>query len=381
MIYFDNGATTPLDHRVLEEMLPYNEVHFGNPSSLHALGRNAANAVETAREKVARSIGARPREVFFTSGGTESDNIAIQGVAFANRSKGDHIITCAIEHHAVLNTCRFLEMAGFKVTYLPVDGEGFVSPEAVKEAMTSQTILVSIMAANNEIGTIQPIREIGKVAKEGGALFHTDAVQAMGKMPLDVDRDNIDLLAMSAHKLHGPKGVGALFIKKNTTIRPIVFGGGQERGLRSSTENVAGIVGMGAAISLVTQSMVEDIEMMSGLRDSIIERALASISGVHLNGPRSQRLCNNVHFRFDRVEGESLVLSLDKLGIATSTGSACSSRSIEPSHVLRALGASNEQCRGSLRISLNRMNDADEVEYFLSVLPQVVSDLRSMAGG
>ncbi len=378
MIYFDNGSTTPMDGRVEEEMLPYNNVYFGNPSSLHAAGRYAANAVERAREKVAKSIGARPKEIYFTSGGTESDNVAIQGVAFANRERGNHIITSAIEHHAVLNTCHFLETEGFKVTYLPVNRDGLVSPDSVNNAITPQTILVSIMAANNEIGTIQPIREIGKVAKEGGVLFHTDAVQALGKMPIDVDQDNIDLLAISAHKLHGPKGVGALFIRKNTNIRPLFFGGGQEMGLRSSTENVAGIVGMGAAISFGTQNMVKDIEIMRELRDRIIDRTMSMVSGVFLNGSRSSRLCNNVHFRFDRIEGESLVLSLDKMGIATSTGSACSSRSIEPSHVLKALGASNTDCRGLLRITLNRMNNADEVEYFLNALPKIVSDLRGM---
>jgi len=378
-IYFDNSATTPVDPLVLKEMEPFFTQKFGNASSLHSFGREAYNAMESSREKIARVMGARSKEVIFTSGGTESDNLAIQGVAFANREKGDHIITCGIEHHAVLNTCEFLATQGFRVTYLPVDEWGLVSTENLKEAIDRRTVLVSIMYANNEIGSIQPIREIGAIAHENGALFHTDAVQAITKMPLDVVKDNIDLMSISAHKFHGPKGVGALYLKKGVKIRPIMYGGGHEKGHRSSTENISGIVGMSKALELTMASMDQSIGSMTTIRDRIIDGVLSVVPRSYLNGHRTLRLCNNAHFRFDFIEGESLVLQLDLEGIAASTGSACSTRSLEPSHVLAALGVRREQSYGSLRISLSRMNRPEEAERLIEVLPGVVSKLREMS--
>lgn len=378
-IYFDNSATTPVDPLVLKEMEPYFVERFGNASSLHSFGREAYDAMESSRERVAKSLGVLAREVVFTSGGTESDNLAIQGAAFANKGKGDQIITCTIEHHAVLNTCEFLSSQGFRVTYLPVDEDGIVSLEGLKRVIDHQTLLVSIMSANNEIGTIQPIREIGAIAHEYGALFHTDAVQAITKMPLDVAKDNIDLLALSAHKFHGPKGVGSLFVRKGVKLRPLVYGGGHERGMRSSTENIPGIVGLGKAIELGIGSMEESIPQMAAIRDRIIDGVLSSVPGAFLNGHRGKRLCNNAHFRFDFIEGESLVLQLDMAGVAASTGSACSTRSMEPSHVLAALGVRREQRHGSLRISLSRMNTMEEAERFLEVLPGITNRLREIS--
>ncbi len=378
-IYFDNSATTRPDPRVLEAMRPYLDQWYGNASSIHIFGRESFNALEEARNRTSKAIGAKTREVVFTSGGTESDNLAIQGAAFANLAKGNHIITSSIEHHAVLNTCHFLESQGFRVTYLPVDSEGVVEPESLKSAMTNGTILVSVMTANNEIGTIQDVRELGAIAHEGGALFHTDAVQSIGKVPLDVERDNIDLLAISAHKFHGPKGVGALYVRKGVSLRPLVYGGGQERGLRSSTENVPGIVGLGKAIEICMQEMDEGVARMTSIRDRVIQGTLSSVEGCYLNGHRRRRLCNNAHFRFDYVEGEALVLSLDIKGIAASTGSACSSRDSDTSHVLKALGVRNEHARGSLRISLSRMNTIEEAERYLEAISEVVARLRSIS--
>jgi cysteine desulfurase len=375
-VYFDNSATTAVDPRVLEEMLPYFTERYGNASSMHSFGREAYNALEGARERVAKAIGASAREIVFTSGGTESDNLALQGAAYANQGKGKHIITSVIEHHAVLSTCHFLEGHGFRVTYLPIDRQGLVDVEKVKEAMSKETILVSIMAANNEIGTIQPIREIGAIVQEVGAVFHTDAVQTITKLPLHVSKDNLQLMAISAHKFHGPKGVGALYVRKDVKLRPLVYGGGQERGLRSSTENVPGIVGLGKALEIGVAEMEESAERMSRIRDRIIEGTLSKVQGSYLNGHRNRRLCNNAHFRFDRVEGEALVLSLDVSGIAASTGSACSTRSTETSHVLRALGIRPEEGRGSLRISLSKFNTMEEADLFLAELPEVVERLR-----
>jgi cysteine desulfurase len=378
-IYFDNSATTRPDPRVVEAMSPYLDQWYGNASSLHIFGRESFNALEEARRRTSKAIGAQVREIIFTSGGTESDNLAIQGAAFANVAKGNHIITSTIEHHAVLNTCRFLEGQGYRVTYLPVDPEGAVEPELLKSAMTKGTILVSIMAANNEIGTLQDVRVLGGIAHEGGALFHTDAVQSIGKVAIDVERDNIDLLALSAHKFHGPKGVGALYIKRGTSIRPLVYGGGQERGLRSSTENVPGIVGLGKAIEISMAEMDEGVKRMASIRDRIIQGTLNAVEGCYLNGSRDKRLCNNANFRFDYVEGEALVLSLDMKGIAASTGSACSSRDSETSHVLKAIGIRSEQARGSLRLSLSRMNTMEEAESYLEAIPEIVSRLRSIS--
>ncbi|HUL40217.1 MAG TPA: cysteine desulfurase NifS [Methanomassiliicoccales archaeon] len=378
-IYFDNSATTRLDPKVIEAMRPYLEQWYGNASSLHIFGRESFNALEEARKRTSKAIGAQTREIVFTSGGTESDNLAIQGAAFANAAKGNHIITSSIEHHAVLNTCHFLETQGFRVTYLPVDAEGNVSPESLKSAMTKDTILVSIMAANNEIGTVQDIRELGAIAHDGHALFHTDAVQSIGKVPLDVEKDNVDLLAVSAHKFHGPKGVGALYVRKGTSLRPLVYGGGQERGLRSSTENVPGIAGLGKAIELAITEMDESVGRMTTIRDRLIQGTLSSNGDCYLNGSRKMRLCNNAHFRFDYVEGEALVLSLDMEGIAASTGSACSSRDSDTSHVLKAIGIRNEHARGSLRLSLSRMNTMEEAERYLDVIPKVIERLRAIS--
>ncbi len=378
-IYFDNSATTRPDPKVLEAMRPYLDQWYGNASSLHVFGRESFNALEEARRRTSKAIGAQVREIIFTSGGTESDNLAIQGTAFANLAKGNHIITSVIEHHAVLKTCQYLERQGFRVTYLPVNPEGEVEPESLKSAMTKETILVSIMAANNEIGTIQDVRELGGIAHEGGALFHTDAVQSIGKVPLDVERDNIDLLAISAHKFHGPKGVGALYVRKGISLRPLVYGGGQERGLRSSTENVPGIVGLGKAIEICMAEMDDSVNRMTSIRDRLIQGTLSSVEGCYLNGHKVRRLCNNAHFRFDYVEGEALVLSLDIKGIAASTGSACSSRDSETSHVLKAIGVRNEHARGSLRLSLSRMNSMEEAEIYLQAIPEVIARLRAIS--
>lgn len=378
-IYFDNSATTMVDERAVKAMLPFFIEKYGNASSLHYFGREAYKAMEEARAKVAKAISAQPREIIFTSGGTESDNLAIQGTAYGNQEKGKHIITSVIEHPAVLNTCHFLEEQGFRVTYLPVDQEGIVKLEELKKAISKDTVLVTIMAANNEIGTIQPFREIGAIAHEYGALFHTDAVQAVTKVPIDVAKDNLDLLAMSAHKFHGPKGMGALYIKKGTKIRPVIHGGGHERGYRSSTENVPSIVGMGMAIELAMEDMNANVAKMMSIRNHIIEGVLSRIRDSGLNGHRANRLCNNAHFRFDFIEGESLVLQLDIKGIAASTGSACSSKSLEPSHVLLALGMRHEQAHGSLRVTLSRFNTMKEADYLIEVLPDIVENLRKMS--
>ncbi len=378
--YFDNSATTMVDPRVVEAMLPYFTEKYGNASSLHSFGRDAYNAMEMARGQAAKAIGSAARDIIFTSGGTESDNLALQGAAYAAMGKGKHIITSAVEHHAVVHACQFLESQGFKVTYLPVDAEGLVSIEDLKMAMTKETILVSIMVANNEIGAIQPIRELAEIAKGGGALFHTDAVQAVTKMPLDVEKLKIDLLSLSAHKFHGPKGVGAMYIRKGVTVRPLVYGGGHERGLRSSTENIPGIVGLGKAAELGMMEMDDSVAKMTKIRDHLIEGTLATVPRSYLNGPRGQnRLCNNAHFRFDFIEGEGLILHLDMKGVAGSTGSACSTKSLEPSHVLRSLGLRHEQCHGSLRLSLSKFNTMEEADHFLTVLPPIVQNLRKMS--
>jgi cysteine desulfurase len=377
--YFDNSATSNVDPRVLKVMNPFFLEKYGNPSSLHSLGRIAEEAMTVGRQQVARAINATPGEVIFTAGGTEADNIALQGYAYANRNKGNHIITTRIEHHAILNTCEFLEREGFKVTYLPVDEFGLVDPEKVKEAITSETLMVSVMAANNEIGTIEPIREIAEIVHDKGAIFHTDAVQSITKVRTDVVKDQIDLLAMSGHKFHAPKGIGALYIRKGLKIRPLVYGGGQERGLRCSTENVPGIVGIGQAIELGMAEFDEDVEKMTRMRDRLIKGVLSEIPDVHLNGHPSIRLCNNAHFRFEGVEGESLLIYLDQQGFCVSTGSACSSRSTGPSHVLSGLGLKHEQMHGSLRASLSKFNTMEEIERFLQVAPAVVKKLREMS--
>jgi len=377
-IYMDHAATSPADPLVVEAMMPYFSERYGNASSLHVMGRDARQAVEQARQKVASLIGAKKEEIIFTSGGTESDNFALKGIAWKNRKKGDHIITSAIEHHAVLNACEYLQSQGFSVTVLPVDRYGLVSPENVENAITDRTTIISVMHANNEIGTIQPIEEIGKIAAEHDIYFHTDAVQSAGKIPVNVESLGVDLLAMSAHKLSGPKGVGALYIRKGTLIEPQLHGGGHERNLRSGTENVPGIVGFGKASELAAERLEEDIGYLSDLRDSLIKGLLA-VPESYLNGHPDRRLPNNVNVRFSYIEGESLILNLDMLGIAASTGSACSSASLEPSHVLMALGMEHEEAHGSLRLTIGRENTKDDVDYVLEAVPGIVKKLREMS--
>jgi cysteine desulfurase len=375
----DHAATTPTRPEVVEEMLPCFTERFGNPSSIYALAREAQVTMERARGRVAEAIGARPENIFFTSGGTEADNWAVKGVAAANRKKGDHIVTSSIEHHAVLHPCQALEKQGYRVTYLPVDEFGLIDPAAVEEAITDKTILVSVMAANNEIGTIQPVAAIAKVAHDHGVPFHTDAVQAIGAVPIDVDAMGIDLLSLSAHKFYGPKGTGALYIRKKTPIGTFMDGGAQERGRRAGTENVPGIVGLGKAIELATADIEGRNRRIVAMRDRLIRGILETIPDTRLNGHPVERLANNVNVAFRYVEGESILLMLDALGIAASTGSACTSASLEPSHVLTACGLPHEEAHGSLRLTLGHRNTDDDVDYVLSVLPRVIERLRKMS--
>mgnify|MGYP000886616735 FL=1 len=379
MVYLDHAATTPTRPEVARAMLPYFSERFGNPSSLYALAREAKEAVEEARGRVAAAIGAAPEEVFFTSGGTEADNWAIKGVAAANRKKGDHIVTSSIEHHAVLHPCRALEKQGYRVTYLPVDEFGRVEPGAVEEAITDKTILVSVMAANNEIGTVQPVAAISEIAHDHGVLFHTDAVQAIGAIPVDVDAMGADLLAISAHKFGGPKGTGALYIRRKTRIGTFMDGGAQERGRRAGTENVPGIVGMGRAIELAVGEMPQKAPRLAAMRDRLIRGILDAVPDTRLNGHPTERLANNVNVAFRYVEGESILLMLDALGIAASTGSACTSASLEPSHVLTACGLPPEHAHGSLRLTLGHRNTEEDVDYVLEVLPGIIGRLREIS--
>jgi len=378
-VYLDNSATTKVDERVLEAMLPYFTEGYGNASSLHSFGREASKAMEASRSKVAELINANADEMIFTAGGTESDNIAIRGVAAALKEKGNHIITTSIEHPAVLDTCEYLEGMGYDVTYLPVDDKGMISLKDLEAAISERTILITVMHANNEIGTVQPIREIGRIAHENGVIFHTDAVQTIGKLHVDVDKDNIDLLSISGHKLHGPKGIGALYIRKGTPIVPIIYGGGHEKGLRSSTENIPGIVGLGKACELAIDEMESDIPYISGLRDTLIKGVFERVSKVRLNGHPDIRLCNNVNMSFEAVEGEALVLALDRAGIAASTGSACSSKKSKASHVLLSIGLTEVTAYGSLRLSLSKMNTMEEIEYVLDSVEGIVKRLRDMS--
>lgn len=375
-VYLDHAATTPVAREVLEAMIPFFSDKFGNASSLHAYGREARKALEESREKVAKLINAEPEEIIFTGSGTESDNLAIKGIAFLH-GKG-HIITSSIEHPAVLETCRYLQRKGFEVTFLPVDKYGTVDVDGLEEAIREDTILISIMHANNEIGTIEPIEEIGKIARKNNIIFHTDAVQSVGKIEVDVKKINVDLLSMSSHKIHGPKGVGALYIRKGVKIEPVLHGGGHERGLRSSTENIAGIVGFAKACEIAGSRMEKDAEKMMKLRDKIIKEVL-KIEETYLTGHPTKRLPNHASFYFRGIEGESLVLMLDSKGIATSTASACSSKKLQPSHVLLATGIKPEDAHGSLRVTLGRENTEEEIDYFLEVLPQIVEDLRKIS--
>ena len=378
-IYMDHAATTYVKPEVLEAMLPYFSQKFGNPSSIYMLGRESKKAIEEARERTAVALGAQAKEIFFTGSGTEADNWAIKGVAYANRQKGKHIITTAIEHHAVLHTCQYLESDGFEVTYLPVNEHGLVTPEQVRAAIKPETILITIMFANNEIGTIQPIEEIGKVAKEKGVYFHTDAVQAVGNVNIDVEKMNIDLLSLSAHKFYGPKGIGALYIRKGTKLTSFLHGGAQERGRRASTENVAAIVGLGKAIEIAARNVDEYNKKLLALRDYAIEEIQKRIPFVRLNGDRYSRLPGNVNFSFEFIEGESLLLMLDMKGFAASSGSACTSGSLDPSHVLLAIGLPHEIAHGSLRLTFGEDNTREEVDFLLETLPDIVQRLREMS--
>jgi cysteine desulfurase len=378
-IYLDYAATTPTHPEVMKAMLPYFADSFGNPSSIHSYGQEAKDAIERARSKVAALIGARSEEIVFTGSGTEADNFAVKGVALSRQAKGNHIITSSIEHHAVLETCKFLEKQGFSVTYLPVDGYGLVDPTDVKKAITKNTILISIMHANNECGTIEPIAEIGNIAREAEIYFHTDAVQTVGHIPLDVNKSNVDLLSISAHKLYGPKGVGVLYIRKGTRISSFMHGGNQERGRRASTENVPGIVGFGKAAEIAQQEMLEEAQKLTALRDRLIESILEGIEYTQLNGHPVKRLPNNVNVSINYVEGESILLNLDLDGICASTGSACSSADLEPSHVLVAMGLPHLQAHSSLRFTLGKWTTEEDISKVLDVLPGIISKLRAMS--
>lgn len=379
MYYFDNAATTKIRPEVLNQMMPFLTDEYGNASSIYTLGRTSKNAIETARKRVADAIGADADEIYFTSSGTEADNWALKGVASANSSKGKHIIVSSIEHHAILKPCEYLKKHGFDISYIPVTHDGIIDIKELKESIRSDTVLISVMYANNEIGTIQPIEDIAKLAKEKGIYFHTDAVQAVGHIPIDVKKLGIDLLTISAHKLNGPKGVGALYIKKGTKIDQFMHGGDQEMKRRAGTENTAGIVGFGKAIQLAVTDIEKKNEYIKRLRDTAIEGILSNIPDTFLNGDASKRLPGNANICFKYVEGESILLHLDRLGICASTGSACTSASLEPSHVLLAIGISPELAHGSLRLTFSEENTIDEVKYLIKVLPDIIAKLRQMS--
>ena len=379
IIYMDHSATTYVKQEVLDAMIPYYAEHFGNPSSIYSIARDSKRAIDTARAQVATSLGAEPDEIYFTSCGSESDNWAIKGIAYANRKKGNHIITSKIEHHAVIHPCEYLEKDGFVVTYLPVDKYGLVDPAELEQAITDKTILVTIMYANNEIGTIEPIAELGAIARKHKIPFHTDAVQAIGHIPIDVKAQNIDLLSLSAHKFYGPKGVGVLYIRNGVKIDNLIHGGGQERRRRAGTENIAGIVGLGKAIELATADIEGHNKKIRALRDRLLNGILAKIPNAYLNGHPEKRLPGNLNISFEFIEGESMLLWLDDEGICASTGSACTSGSLEPSHVLLATGLPVEISHGSLRLTLGDVNTDADVDFVLEVLPKVVTRLREMS--
>ncbi|MDP6099855.1 MAG: aminotransferase class V-fold PLP-dependent enzyme [Dehalococcoidia bacterium] len=385
LVYLDHAATTPVNPQVLEEMLPYFTEHYGNPSSVYSLAQETRGAVEEARQRVADVLGASPRDIVFTSGGTESDNAAIRGVVWPLRKHGDHIITSAVEHHAVIDTCHQLEKLGFKLTVVPVDSNGMVRVEDVHKAITDKTVLVTIMMANNEMGTVQPIAEIGVLLKEMSkgkprkVLFHTDAVQAAGALDIKVNKLGVDFLSLSAHKYYGPKGTGVLYVRRGSTFLPPQSGGGQERNRRAGTENVPGIVGCAAALRLADEKREAYVKHCVPLRDKLIQGVLSIGEGVHLTGHPTERLPNSASFYFDDIEGESILLSLDFEGVAASSGSACTSASLEPSHVLLAMGIPAEQAHGSLRLTLGWDNDEAEVDHVLGVLPGIVNRLRAMS--
>ena len=381
-VYMDYAATTPIDDEVLKDMMPFFSKYYGNASSIHSFGREAFDAVENARVQVADLLSSDEEEIIFTSGGTESDNLAIKGIAYLNKkkrnTKGYNIITSKIEHPAVLETCIHLEKKGFKVKFLPVDKYGLIKPSDLEDAISNDTFLVTIMFANNEIGTIEPISKIGKITKKHNVLLHTDAIQAIGKIPIDVNKLNIDLLSISSHKIYGPKGVGALFVRKGVKLEPLAHGGGHEKGLRSSTLNTPGIVGLGKACELGKKRMNKDTAHMKNLRDKLIKKVL-KIEESYLDGHPEKRLVNNTHFRFTAIEGESLNLMLDDKGVAAATGSACSSKKLQASHVLLALGLDPAEAHGSIRLTLGRTSSKEDVEYVSSVLPDIVQNLRNMS--
>ena len=378
-IYLDHNATTPLHPEVLEAMLPYYKEAFGNPSTIYSFGQETRKATDEARETVANLIGASPEEIIFTSGGTEADNLALKGVPAALEKKGKHIIASSIEHHAVLSTLKYLEKRGYKVSFLPVDEHGWLDPGEVEEAITSQTVLISVMHANNEVGTIEPISEIGEIAQKAGIYLHTDAVQTIGKIKVNVDDLKVDLLSLSAHKFYGPKGVGALYVRKGTRIYPLLHGGYQERRRRAGTENVAGIVGLGKSAEIAPKEMVQQSRRESNLRDRLEKMIRENINHCQLNGHPTQRLPNTLNISFEFIEGESLILNLDLKGIAASTGSACTSGSLEPSHVLMAMGVAPEIAQGSIRFSLGRDNRKEDIDYTVENLVEIVTRLREMS--
>lgn len=378
-IYLDNAATTKVSEEVLQEMLPYFRETYANPSAIYSFAGEAKKAVGIARERAAALIGAKPNEIYFTAGGSESDNWAVRAVAEGLSDKGRHIITSKIEHHAVLHTCEYLEKRGYEVTYLDVDGEGMISPEALEKAIRPDTILISVMAANNEIGTIQPVARIGEIAHARGILFHTDAVQAYGHVPLNMEEMHIDLLSASGHKLYGPKGVGILYIRENVRLQPLIHGGAQERGRRAGTLNVPGIVGFGKAAALAGETMQERAAKETALRDYLIDRVLAEIPYTRLDGHRQERLSNNAHFCFRFIEGESLLILLDQRGICGSSGSACTSGALDPSHVLLAIGLPHEIAHGSLRLTLSAENTREELDRTVEALKEIVGRLRDMS--
>ena len=378
-IYMDHNATTPVHPKVLDAMLPYYKENYGNASSVHAFGREARLAMEEAREKVAELIGAQPREVIFTSGGTESDNFAIAGVAFENSKKGKHIITSLVEHHAVLNTCKHLETHGFRVSYLGVDRYGMIDPDDMRKAITDDTILITVMYANNEIGTIEPLQEIGKIAKEKGIILHTDAVQAVGKIPVNVDELGVDFISISAHKLYGPKGIGALYIRRGTRVEPLIRGGHHEHNRRAGTSNVPSMVGFGKAAEIAGSDMEEEGKRQWNLTERLKDGLQAELEYVYANSHLTERLPGTMNLSFDFLEGESIVLNLDTKGVAVSTGSACTSGSLEPSHVLMALGLPPATAQGAIRFSLGRANTEADVDYVVAELPPIIKRLRAMS--
>lgn len=378
-IYFDNAATTKPRKEVIDKMLPFVTENYGNPSSIYKIARENKTAVDEARDNLAKAINAKANEIYFTAGGSESDNWALKGVADSCSDKGRHIITTAIEHHAILHTCEFLESKGFEVTYLPVDEYGIISIDDLKNAIRDDTILISVMFANNEIGSVQPIKEIGSIAREKGIVFHTDAVQALGHVPIDVEEMNIDLLSASGHKLYGPKGIGMLYIRKGIKIKPLIHGGAQERNRRAGTENVPGIVGFGEAVKLASAELEQESKRLAALRDKLIDGILSSIPHSRLNGHPQKRLPGNVNISFEFIEGESMLLLLDMKGICASSGSACTSGSLDPSHVLLAIGLPHEKAHGSLRLTLGHFNTEEEVDVILKELPPIVSRLREMS--